>query len=137
MAILQHPAEVGQEFIARASRVGFVDNTLAVVRDAIATSVEHWDAADWVARVAAEVPPSFSTLVKQLSVAPIPSREDKLGAYCRSVTIDLIDRDLLRQKKDLMGISQRTEAADDPAKYGEIQRELVRVESERRALRNE
>ncbi|MEP6478788.1 MAG: DNA primase [Rhodoglobus sp.] len=137
MAILQHPGEVGEDFVGRASRVGFVDNTLAVVRDAIATSVEHWDAPDWVARVAAEVPPSFATLVKQLSVAPIPSREDKLGAYCRSVTIDLIDRDLLRQKKDLMGISQRTGATDDPARYGEIQRELVRVESERRALRND
>ncbi len=135
MAILQHPVEVGLDYITRASSVAFIDHTLAVVRDAIATTIEQWEQPDWVAHVAAEVPVSFSTLVKQLSVAPIPSREDRIAAYCQSVTIDLIDRDLLRQKKELMGISQRTEQVDDPEKYRHIQRELVRVEAERRALR--
>ena len=139
MAILQYPDHVGADLIRRAAQVAFVDNTLAVVRDAIATTVESDSAvsADWLSRVAEDVPPPFSTLVKQLGVAPIPEREELIATYCRGVTTSLIDRDLLRQKRDLLGAMQRIDAASDPERYGQVQRDLVRIESERRALRDE
>jgi DNA primase len=135
MAMLQYPAEVGLDFIRRGANVTFTDNTLAVVSDAIATSAEHWEAPDWLARVSDEVPLPFATLVKQLGVAPIPERPELIGAYCKDVVAGLIDRDLLRQKKDLLGALQRTDATAEVEKYGQIQRDLVRVEGERRALR--
>ncbi|GAB3606217.1 DNA primase [Conyzicola nivalis] len=135
MAMLQYPTDVGLDFIRRAAAVTFTDNTLAVVSDAIATSAEHWEAPDWLARVSDEVPLPFATLVKQLGVAPIPERPELIGAYCRDVVAGLIDRDLLRQKKDLLGALQRTDATVEVEKYGQIQRDLVRVEGERRALR--
>ena len=137
MAVLQHPLEVGVDMIRRVSQVAFVDNTLAVVRDAIATSLDNWDKPGWLIAVADEVPPTFSTLVKQLGVAPIPEREDRIAVYCRSVTADIVDRDLLRQKRDLLGTMQRLDAASEPEKYGQVQRDLVRVETERRALRTD
>jgi len=137
MAMLQHPADVGIDYIRRAASVGFGDQTLAVVRDGIATSIEHVDATDWLQRVADEVPALFSTLVKQLGVAPIPQREELLASYCKGVVGSLIERDLLRRKKDLMGALQRTDAAADPDKYKEIQRNLVTTEAERRLLREE
>jgi len=135
MAMLQYPVDVGLDFIRRGANVTFTDNTLAVVSDAIATSAEHWEAPDWLARVSDEVPLPFATLVKQLGVAPIPERPEVIGAYCKDVVAGLIDRDLLRQKKDLLGALQRTDAAAEVDKYGQIQRDLVRVEGERRALR--
>ena len=137
MAILQRPTEVGAELVARASRVSFIDNTLAVVRDAIATSLEHVDSPEWLVKVSEEVPLPFATLVKQLGVAPIPEREELIGAYCRGIATALVDRDLLRQKKDFLGALQRTDAAAEPEKYSQLQRELVRVETERRVLRAE
>ncbi|MGV8969858.1 MAG: DNA primase [Microbacteriaceae bacterium] len=137
MAILQRPSEVGAELIGRASRVSFIDNTLAVVRDAIATSLEHVDSPEWLVKVSEEVPAPFATLVKQLGVAPIPEREELIGAYCRGIAAALVDRDLLRQKKDLLGALQRTDSAVDGDKSRHLQRELVRVEAERRALRAE
>jgi DNA primase len=135
MAMLQYPADVGLDFIRRGANVTFVDNTLAVVSDAIATSAEHWEAPDWLARVSDEVPMPFATLVKQLGVAPIPERPELIGSYCKDVVAGLIDRDLLRQKKDLLGALQRTDAAADAEAYAQVQRDLVRVEAERRALR--
>jgi len=135
MAMLQYPADVGLDFIRRGANVAFGDNTLAVVSDAIATSVEHWETPDWLARVSDEVPLPFATLVKQLGVAPIPERPELIGSYCRDVVAGLIDRDLLRQKKDLLGALQRTDAAADAEAYAQVQRDLVRVEAERRALR--
>jgi len=135
MAMLQYPADVGPDFIRRGANVTFTDNTLAVVSNAIATSAEHWEAPDWLARVSDEVPLPFATLVKQLGVAPIPERPELIGAYCKDVVAGLIDRDLLRQKKDLLGALQRTDATAEAEKYGQVQRDLVRVEAERRALR--
>jgi len=135
MAMLQYPVDVGLDFIRRGANVTFTDNTLAVVGDAIATSAEHWEAPDWLARVSDEVPLPFASLVKQLGVAPIPERPELIGAYCKDVVAGLIDRDLLREKKDLLGSLQRTDATAEAEKYGQIQRDLVRVEGERRALR--
>ncbi|MCU1578336.1 MAG: primase [Rhodoglobus sp.] len=137
MAVLQHPAEIGEDMIRRVSQVAFADNTLAVVRDAIATSLDRWNSPGWLSAVADEVPVTFSTLVKQLGVAPIPEREDRIAVYCRSVTADIVDRDLLRQKRDLLGAMQRLDAASEPEKYAQVQRDLVRVETERRALRTD
>jgi len=136
MAILQYPKEIGAELIQRATGAAFFDHTLSVVRDAIAGSLEQLETPQWLEGVAAEVPPSFSTLVNQLGVAPIPERADRIGAYARSVVVDLIDRDLLRRKRDLLGSMQRMDAAADPERYSQVQRDLVSIETERRALRD-
>jgi len=137
MAILQYPKEIGAELMQRATGAAFSDHTLSVVRDAIAGSLERLETPQWLEGVAAEVPPSFSTLVNQLGVAPIPERADRIGAYARSVVVDLIDRDLLRRKRDLLGSMQRMDATADPDRYSQVQRDLVGIETERRALRDE
>ncbi|MGV8884929.1 MAG: DNA primase [Microbacteriaceae bacterium] len=135
MAILQHPTDVGTDFVARAGMVSFADNTLAVIRDAVTTSIEHVASPDWLQRVSDEVPALFATLVKQLGVAPIPQREEQLPAYCKGVVASLIERDLLRRKAELMGSLQRLDKSADPTRYAELQRELVESEAERRLLR--
>lgn len=70
-------------------------------------------------------------------MAPIPEREDKLAVYCSRLICDFVDRDLLRRKVELLGASQRLDAAAEPERYRQVQRELVRIEAERRTLREE
>ena len=53
----------------------------------------------------------------------------------KGVTAELVGRDLLRRKADLIGRLQRTDATHERERYQEIQRELMQVEAERRALR--
>jgi len=138
MAILQQPAAVGRELIDRAGQVAYANPSLAVVRDAIVASMEAVDGAGWLDRVISEVPGPFATLVKELGVAPLPERDGReLEIYCQGVTTDLISRDLLRRKAEMLGRLQRTDAVADAERYREIQRELVRIETERRALRSE
>lgn len=146
MAMLQHPTLVGTELLARAVQTSFVHQSLAVVRDAIAASLPN--AASGASttstangalldRVIAEVPEPLADLVKQLAVAPLPlAPEREITRYVRDITIALIDRDLLRQKAELLGRLQRTDAAERDV-YATLQRELVRVEAERRNLRDE
>ena len=137
MAILQHPDYVGERLLAKAVRIGFTDGDLGVVRDAIAVNLAMAAAPDWAARVTAEVPQRFGKLVNELTVAPIPAREDKMPGYCRSIVTDFIDRDLLREKVELMGAMQRLDATADAERFSAVQRDLVRIETERRALRDE
>jgi DNA primase len=138
MAILQQPAAVGRELVERANGVAFANPSLAVVRDGIAASMDDFDSPGWLARVIAEVPAPFTTLVQELGVAPLPEKEGReLGIYCQGVTIDLIGRDLLRGKAELLGRLQRTDAVAERDKYRQIQEQLVRIEADRRALRAE
>ncbi len=138
MAMLQQPALIGRGLLERASQVDFANASLAVVRDGVMASMADFDSADWLARVIGEVPAPFAMLVKELGLAPLPERENReLTLYCQAVTTDLIARDLLRRKAELLGQSQRTDAAAEPEKYRALQVELVRIEAERRALRSE
>ncbi|MGL4339293.1 MAG: DNA primase [Rhodoglobus sp.] len=137
MAILQHPNHVGIALITKVVSVGFNDAALAVVRDAIAVSLDHIERSDWITQVMTEVPSRYATLVKQLAVAPIPARVDRVASYCTSLVSDFIDRDLLREKRATMGALQRVDSAAEPERYAAVQRDLVRIETERRVLRHE
>ena len=136
MAVLQHPESVDLALARRAAYAAFSNASLAVVRDGIAGSLDHYTAADWLDRVIDEVPAPFATLVKELAVAPIPVKgDDELTMYCTGVTSALVDRDLSRKKAELLGRLQRTDSGMEPDRFRELQHELARIEQERRLLR--
>jgi DNA primase len=135
MAMLQLPRLVGRDLTQRATQASFTNQSLAVVRDGIATTLDAMETPEWLTKVIDEVPAPFATLVKQLGVAPIPERSEReLEAYARGVTGALIERDLLRRKAELLGQLQRADPGNRDA-YSQLQRELVQVEAERRQLR--
>ncbi|MCU1423140.1 MAG: primase [Microbacteriaceae bacterium] len=138
MAMLQQPEAIGDALLRRASQAGFANASLAVVRDGIAASLAEGVGGGWLDRVIAEVPAPFAMLVKELGVAPLPEKEGReLTVYCQGVTANLIDRDLLRRKAELLGSLQRTDAAADPARYRELQVALMQTETDRRELRGD
>ena len=70
-------------------------------------------------------------------MAPIPQKPDRLAEYCQQVVADLIDRDILRQKSELVGAMQRATAEGDTDRWAELSRRSVALETERRQLRKE
>ena len=142
MAMLQHPDAIGIDLVLRASQARYENPSLAVVSEGITAALGSPDGpaefatTGWLDRVVAEVPLAYANLVKELGVAPIPEKENRaLSIYCRGVTSGMVDRDLLRQKTELLGALQRTDAAAEPQRYRDLQIELVRIEAERRSLR--
>ncbi|MFF2276153.1 DNA primase [Agromyces sp. NPDC058126] len=134
-AMLQFPDRVGDELLRHAVDSRFGDATLAVVRDGVAAVLGSTDPRLRVDRVVAEVPAPFAGVVQQLAVLPVPQRNDtELEAWARGVVSSLIDRELLRQKSELLGRLQRL-STDDQATFSALQRALVELEQERRALR--
>ncbi|WP_353813985.1 DNA primase [Agromyces sp. SYSU T00266] len=152
--MLQYPDLVGHDLLRHGVDCRFGNGTLAVVRDGIASvlaaasvgSTTQGEAGHpsavatqpvTVDRVVAEVPPPFASIVQQLAVLPVPQRDGtELTAYVRGVVGALVDRELLRQKQELLGRLQRTDRADTTT-YAMIQRALVDIERERRSLRGD
>jgi DNA primase len=150
MAIIQYPEAVGRALVERATQARFVNQTLAVVRDGIAASLEAFGTGTWVSRISDEVPPSFASFVEQLAIAPVPEgwrfrvgsnrverTPEQIGIYCATVVRDLVDRDLLRQKSELVGALQRANAEGDQERYRELNRRSAELEALRRQLREE
>lgn len=135
MAILQHPALAGRELVQRAMLTTFVNPTLAIVRDAIAASMDAFGTDAWFTRVTEMAPTPMTGIVQQLAVAPIPERSERdLTAYVREITVALIDRELLRQSHELLGRLQRVDPKEREG-YRALQAQLMAIEGERRSLR--
>jgi DNA primase len=135
--MLQYPDTVGSELLRHAVDSRFGNASLAVVRDGIASVLASDEPAVRIDRVVDEVPAPFAGVVRQLAVAPVPQRsEAELAAYVTGVVSALIDRELLRQKSELLGRLQRTDRSDT-ATYATLQRALVELETERRSLRGD
>ena len=112
-AMLQYPDAVGGDLLRHAVDSRFGNASLAVVRDGIASVLASPDPSIRVDRVVAEVPAPFAGVVHQLAVAPVPQRsEPELAAYVTGVVSALVDRELLRQKSELLGRLQRTDRGD-------------------------
>ena len=138
MAMLQHPATVGFELMQRAARARIENGALAVVRDAIGASLDRFDSADWLDVVLGQTPSPFDALAKELAVAPIPEREGReITTYCRGIVVSIVERDLIREKSELLGQSFRTDMKTEPERWREIQVRIAAVEAERRSIRQE
>jgi DNA primase len=135
MAMLQYPESVGDELLRRAAEVRFGNESLRVVRDALVASLPA--TADWIDRVVEQVPEGFVPLARELAAAPIPTQPDRLAAYCESVVADLVVRDLLRRRGELVGAMQRAQAEGDRERWAALSRQSAELEMERRRLRRE
>ena len=140
-AMLQYPDAVGAELLRQGVDCRFGNATLAVVRDGIASAMAAASVSSGgtftVDRVVAEVPAPFASIVQQLAVLPVPQRDGgELTSYLRGVVGGLVDRELLRQKQELLGRLQRTDRSDT-ATFAAVQQALVTLEQERRALRGD
>ncbi len=136
-AMLQYPEAVGVDLLRHAVDSRFGNASLAVVRDGIASVLASADPGVRVDRVVDEVPAPFAGIVRQLAVAPIPQRsEAELTTYVTGIVSALFDRELLRQKSELLGRLQRTDR-NDTAMYATLQRALVDLETERRSLKGD
>ena len=137
MAILQYPAEVGPDLALRALGAAFADASLAVVRDALTVTLDRAAEPGWPEAVVDEAPESFRPLVRELAVAPLPGRPEDLSRYVRSIAESLLDRELLRRKRDALGALQRVDRTVDRERFDELQRLLVDIDRERAVLRGE
>ncbi|WP_309070273.1 DNA primase [Arthrobacter sp.] len=93
---------------------------------------------NWVERVRQEVPEVLRGFVSELAVTPLPAKDaDALAMYCRDILNRLSELRITRLKAEKLSALQRLDPASDPAQFQQLNRELMELEMERRALRSD
>ncbi|MFJ2508936.1 DNA primase [Arthrobacter citreus] len=93
-------------------------------------------AAAWVEQVRQELPDALRGFVSELAVTPIPARDaDALAMYCRDILNRLFELQVTHLKAEKLGQLQRLDPSADPALFQQLNRELMELEMQRRALR--
>ncbi|MFP5312278.1 MAG: toprim domain-containing protein, partial [Actinomycetes bacterium] len=137
---LQQPSLLEGAMWDRFAAAGFATPAFQAVHDAMRATGPGLvrDPVQWVERVMHEVPEPLRPLVSELAVVPLPAHtEEAVLKYCRDILARLFELQITRVKADKMGQLQRLDAAADPETYQRLNRELMMLEMERRALRAE
>ncbi|WP_258805384.1 DNA primase [Pseudarthrobacter sp. NS4] len=135
---LQEPSLLGGGIWERFSAARFVTPAFQAVHDAMRATDPALtaDPVRWVEQVMHEVPEPLRPLVSELAVVPLPaSTEEAVQKYCRDILSRLFELQITRVKADKMGQLQRLDPTADPETYQRLNRELMMLEMERRALR--
>jgi DNA primase len=137
---LQQPAHLGGGVWERFAAARFATPAFQAVHDAMRATGAGLvnDPVRWVKHVMHEVPEPLRPLVSELAVVPLPaSTEEAVQKYCRDILSRLFELQITRVKADKMGQLQRLDPTADPETYQRLNRELMMLEMERRALRAE
>jgi DNA primase len=137
---LQEPALLGGGIWERFSAVRFATPAFQAVHDAMRASGPGLtgDPVRWVEQVMHEVPEPLRPLVSELAVVPLPaSTAEAVQKYCKDILARLFELQITRVKADKMGQLQRLDPAADPEEFQRLNRELMMLEMERRALRSD
>ncbi|WP_461189643.1 DNA primase [Arthrobacter sp. Z4-13] len=137
---LQEPMLLAGGVWERFSAARFATPAFQAVHDAMRATDPALtaDPVRWVEHVMNEVPEPLRPLVSELAVVPLPaSTEEAVQKYCRDILSRLFELQITRVKADKMGQLQRLDPAADPETYQRLNRELMMLEMERRALRSD
>ena len=94
--------------------------------------------AAWVERVREELPDALRGFVSELAVTPLPARDaDALFMYCRDILNRLFELQVTHLKAEKLGQLQRLDPNADPELFHQLNRELMELEMQRRALRGD
>ncbi|KRF04988.1 DNA primase [Arthrobacter sp. Soil782] len=141
--VLQYPQLLDQDQWDRFSDSRFSVPAYAALHDAVrAAGTAGRDRADsasnWVERVRQEVPDMLRGYVSELAVTPLPATDgDGVAAYCRDILSRLSELRITRLKAEKLSSLQRLDPAADPSLFQQLNRELMELEMERRALRSD
>ncbi|MET4061549.1 DNA primase [Arthrobacter sp. UYP6] len=111
---------------------------LAVHNAIIAAGHAGTAPAQWVEQVRQELPDTLRDFVSELAVTPLHARDDDaLQRYCRDILNRLFELQVTHLKAEKLGQLQRLDPSADPTLFQQLNRELMELEMQRRALRGD
>ena len=111
---------------------------LAVHNAIIAAGHAGTAPAQWVEQVRQELPDTLRDFVSELAVTPLHARDnDALQRYCRDILNRLFELQVTHLKAEKLGQLQRLDPSADQALFQQLNRELMELEMQRRALRED
>ena len=135
--VLQQPGMLDEGQWERFKAARFTVPAYVAVHNAIrATGTVPAAPAAWVEQVRQELPDVLRGFVSELAVTPIPARDaDALAMYCRDILNRLFELQVTHLKAEKLGQLQRLDPNAEPSLFQQLNRELMELEMQRRALR--
>lgn len=135
--VLQQPAQLTAAQWQAFYEARFLAPAHAAIHDAVrAAGASGATPAQWVEQIRQEVPEPLRGFVSELAVTPLPAgNDDALVRYCSDIMNRLFELQITHAKAELMGRLQRMDPASDPEGFNSLNRQLMELEIQRRALR--
>ena len=137
--VLQQPGMLTGEQWQAFYAARFVHPAHAAVHDAVrGAGAAGATPSQWVEAIRQQVPEELRAFVSELAVMPLPANSmEALTRYCRDIMNRLFELQINHRKAEKMGQLQRMDPSADPELFHAINRELLELELQRRALREE
>ena len=114
---------------------GFNEKEHRELVDVILQNPQALSEANFANELANSVQEDLLPLVRSLALAPLPvSNESELAKYSAGIVNGAMLQTLNREKTDLLAALKRLEGASNTEQIDQIQRQLMSLEAERRAL---
>ncbi len=134
-AVLQYPGSLTPVQMSQFTVVAFSHPDLSLIASSLATVPSSENTAAWLQVVLASVDQGLQPLVTQLAVAPLPESDpSRIDTYVQGIVASVIDRDLTRQKNEMLSRLQRL-GVGNPDDSRALQESLLALEVLRRSFR--
>jgi DNA primase len=133
--LVQHPSAFSIEQLRRMQAAGFNEKEHRELVDVILQNPQALSEANFANELANSVQEDLLPLVRSLALAPLPvSNESELAKYSAGIVNGAMLQTFNREKTDLLAALKRLEGTSNNEQIDQIQRQLMSLEAERRAL---
>jgi DNA primase len=133
--LVQHPAAFSIEQLRRMQAAGFSEKEHRELVDVILQNPQSLSESNFANALANTVGEELLPLVRALALAPLPvANESELQRYSTGIVSGAMLQTLNREKTDLLAALKRLEGSSSSDQIEQIQRQLMSLEAERRAL---
>ena len=133
--LVQHPAAFSIEQLRRMQAAGFSEKEHRELVDVILQNPQSLGESNFANALANNVGEDLLPLVRSLALAPLPvANESELQRYSAGIVNGAMLQTLNREKTDLLAALKRLEGSSSSEQIEQIQRQLMSLEAERRAL---
>ena len=133
--LVQHPAAFSIEQLRRMQAAGFSEKEHRELVDVILQNPQSLSESNFANALANTVGEELLPLVRALALAPLPvANESELQRYSAGIVSGAMLQTLNREKTDLLAALKRLEGSSSSDQIEQIQRQLMSLEAERRAL---
>ena len=133
--LVQHPAAFSIEQLRRMQAAGFSEKQHRELVDVILQNPQSLSESNFANVLAITVGEELLPLVRSLALAPLPvANESELQRYSAGIVSGAMLQTLNREKTDLLAALKRLEGSSSTGQIEQIQRQLMSLEAERRAL---
>ena len=133
--LLQVPAAYTADQLARITATAFSAPTHIAIANAVEAASAWHGKIEFLPTVAGATPAELQGVLLEIAGQPLPARtEQELMRYGEGVVARGVAAVLAREKNELLAALRRTDQAEEPQAYAEIQKKLIALETERRAV---